>query len=135
MKVFLFGSMSLGVVPQVVERQLNDIIEQTNGDVEFIVGDAHGMDSAFHLVLSRIGARGKTKVYGVNTIRNNRFDLSTIVVDGGELAGREMYELRDKELVKECDFAICVWDGESRGTLSNINSLKARNKPVYVYRI
>ena len=38
-------------------------------------------------------------------------------------------------MISECDMAIAVWDTKSRGTFTNINILKAQNKPVYVFTV
>ncbi len=135
MKVMLFGSIELATIPKNVEEHLVKIVEQTGGNVEFLVGDASGIDSAFHLTLSRIGAKDKTTLYCMNFPRNNNYDLKTRVIDGGNLAGRELYEVKDKQMADDCDFAICVWNGISKGTFNNINILKARNKSVYVYTV
>ena len=135
MKVFLFGSMGLGSIPAEVEKQLEDIIKITSGDVEFIVGDAPGIDTAFHMILSRIGAASKTKVYCTDYVRNNKFDFKVEMFDGGDLIGRELFEAKDRHMINDCDFAICVWNGESKGTFNNISILKVNDKPVYIYRV
>ena len=140
LKVFLFGSNTIGAIPAEVENHLKAIIEQSNGNVEFIVGDCDGVDSAFHMVLSRIGARSKSKIYCMDFARSKKFEIETVVFNGtneeGErLVGRELYEIKDKHMIEDCDFAIAVWDKKTKGTFNNITSLKVRNKPVYVYTL
>lgn len=135
-KVYLFGSMTLATVPPQVEQHLIAIMEQTNRNVEFIVGDSSGIDSGFHMVLSRIGARDITKVYCADYVRNNQFDLPVEMFDSGGLIGRELYEVKEREMINDCTFAICVWNGDNKGsTFSNISILKAQDKPVYVYTV
>lgn len=137
-KVFLFGSSSIGAIPQVVEDHLYKIIEQSGGKVRFIVGDCGGADAAFHLSLSRVGASKLSTIYCMNFARNNKFDFETKVFEGLDdegkpLVGRELYAIKDKHMIEDCDFAIALWDKNTRGTFSNINILKAKGKPVYVY--
>lgn len=159
--VFLFGSRSIYGIPPVVVQQLENIMQQTNGDVKFIVGDATGVDAAFHKALSSIGARTKTQVYCMDTPRMNQFDFDTkvfhtaydsdlhelrITGEGVEdtvidniqkpediIHNRKYYEFKDKMMRDACTFAICIWDKKSRGTYTNINMLKAQGKYVYVY--
>ena len=161
-KVFLFGSRALGVIPDVIQNHISEIIKQTNGDVEFIIGDAGGVDSGFHQTLSALGGRRMTKVYCMDNPRNNKFDLETYIfkttydldkkeikiydpsgieldsIDGVLKAEdikntRQYYEFKDKQMCRDCTFAICYWDGQSKGTLRNIDRLKAQDKYVYVY--
>ena len=134
-RVFLFGPHTLGSIPKVVEEQLENIIRDTDGNVEFLVGDSSGIETAFHMVLSRIGARSKTKVYCADYARNNAFDLPVEIFDSEGLVGRELYEARDRQMIHDCDFGICIWDGEAKGTFNCITIMKAQNKPVYVYTV
>ena len=161
-KVFLFGSRALASIPDVIQQHITAIIQQTNGEVEFIVGDAAGVDAGFQQALSALGGRGKTKIYCMDKARNNKFDLETYVfnsyydeankrvsimspdgtlldtVDGVLKAEdiwntRQYYEFKDKQMCRDCTFAICFWDGQSKGTMRNIDRLKAQGKYVYVY--
>lgn len=161
--VFLFGSRDIFGIPEVIEEHLRKIIQETNGDVQFIVGDAPGVDASFHKALSAVGATSKSTIYCMDYPRNNKWDLKTkvfhsqynpdtkevfIAADGEEptvITGiekpddlkynRQFYEFKDKKMRDDCTFAICLWDGKSKGTFTNINVLKAQNKYVYVYRI
>ena len=135
MKVFLFGSHDVYGIPDVVVTQLEEIMKQTNGNVEFIVGDCDGVDSAFHTVLSRIGGRTKTKVYCMDYARNNKFEFEVKTFPSGDLVGREKYAVKDRQMVEDCHFAITVWDGKSKGTFDNVTLLKVRDKPVYIYTV
>lgn len=162
-RVFLFGSRDVYGIPQVVITQLEGILKETEGNVEFIVGDAKGVDSSFHKALSSIGAASKTTVYCMDSPRNNVYDLKTKVfkseyntdtkevkigADGEEATvignivkpddlryNREFYEFKDRKMREDCTFAICIWDQKSKGTFTNINALKAHGKYVYVYTI
>ena len=74
-RVFLFGSRDIYGIPQTVVQHLENILIETNGEVEFIVGDAPGVDASFHKALSSIGAASKTTVYCMDAPRNNKYDL------------------------------------------------------------
>lgn len=162
-RVFLFGSRDLSNIPDVIENHIKAILEQTNGEVEFIVGDASGVDSGFHKVLSAIGGRHKTKIYCMDKARHNNFELpvkifytnydednkKVIITDGSNVLDeitdinkvediqntRQYYEFKDRQMCKDCTFAICFWDGKSKGTFNNITRLKAQEKYVYVYQV
>ena len=162
-RVFLFGSRDIYGIPDLVVQHLENILTQTNGEVEFIVGDAPGIDSAFHKALSSIGAASKTTVYCMEYTRNNSYDLATKVFsstydpdtkkvqinNGDEVIdtidniekpddlkyNRQFYEFKDRQMRNACTFAICIWDGKSKGTFTNINVLKAQDKYVYIYRV
>ena len=161
--VFLFGSRDIYGIPDVVVNHLRGILQETQGDVKFVVGDAPGVDAAFHKALSSVGAISKSTVYCMDYPRNNKYELPvkvfkseynpdtqevTIGADGEEPVvitniakpddlkyNRQFYEFKDKKMRDDCTFAICIWDGKSKGTFTNINVLKAQNKYVYVYRV
>lgn len=137
-KVYLFGSSSIGAVPEVIEEHLSKIIQQSRGHVEFLVGDSSGADSALHLSLSRVGAQSLSTIYCMDFARNNKFDFKIKTFEGKDeegkdLVGRELYEIKDRHMIEDCDFAIALWDKKTKGTFNNINILKAKNKPVYIY--
>lgn len=162
-KVFLFGSRDIYGIPDVVVQHLEKIIEETKGEVEFIVGDAQGIDSAFHKALSSIGALKQSTIYCMDSPRHNVYEIKTknfissydpdtkIVSIGAEgeepviieniekpddlKYNRAFYEFKDKKMRDDCTFAICIWDGKSKGTFTNINMLSAQGKYVYIYRV
>ncbi len=39
---------------------------------------------------------------------------------------------RNEEMAKKCDYVICFWDGESKGTKSMIKYAKMYNKPIKI---
>lgn len=133
MRIMLFGSRSVSGIPNEVKAQLAQFPRGT----EFIVGDASGVDSAFHAVLSELGHASFSTVYCMGYARSNRFKLETKIFDNDELklTGFAMYNYKDTEMCNDCDMAICIWDGDSNGTFTNINMLKAREKQVYVWQV
>jgi hypothetical protein len=160
MKVYLFGSSSLTGIPQIIEDHIKAIMVQAP-NTEFIVGDGKYIDADFQKCLSGIGARSKSKVYAVTNARSNKFELdtkifdlyfdeekkeATIAEDGKALEiidnVKNMTEILDnqgyrdftnKQMTKDCDFAICYYDGKTRSTMRKVDRLKALGKYVYVY--
>lgn len=47
---------------------------------------------------------------------------------------RQWYELKDRQMIEDCNAAICLWDGESKGTFHNIQLLGIRDKPCYTVK-
>lgn len=135
MKVYLFGVNDIGAIPMAVEQHIEAIIAQTNGNVEFILGDTTGADIAYQLVLSRVGARSKTTLYCVDTVRTNKFDFKTNVLSSDEVEGGENTKYKTRKLCEDCDFAIALWDGKTKTTFDIITMLGMRNKHVYTYTL
>ena len=162
-KVLLFGSKDLSTIPQEMANHIAQIIEVTKGDVEFIVSDAPGIATSLQKLLAMLGCMNKTTVYTMDVTKNNTYDMperkftskhnadkqkTTIFnPEGEELAEIEgvkneediyanpaYYDVRDKEMCRDCTFAICFWDGMSRSTLRNVDRLKAQQKAVYIYQ-
>ena len=52
-----------------------------------------------------------------------------------ETYGRSAGPRRNEEMAKICDYVICFWDGESRGTKSMIESAKKHGKPFRIKKI
>lgn len=48
--------------------------------------------------------------------------------------GRAAGPIRNAQIAEKCDFAICFWDGKSRGTRSLMNLVKKNGKKAYVFR-
>lgn len=48
---------------------------------------------------------------------------------------RQWYELKDRQMINDCDMAIALWNGESKGTMHCIQLLGIYNKPCYTIKI
>ena len=160
--VYLFGTNTYNAVPEAIEGHIKAILQQTNGEVEFIVGDGAGLDSAYHRLLSGLGAGSKTKVYAMDKARHNLYDFPTKVFEtmydpdkfeasityNGEVleifdkvnkpdelfVNPEYFKFRDKQMIRDCTFAICFWDGTTKSTERCIDTLSAVGKYCYVYK-
>ena len=49
--------------------------------------------------------------------------------------GKSAGPRRNRQMAEACDYVICFWDGQSRGTKSMIDLAKERGKPVNVKKI
>ena len=163
MKVYLFGSKDLYVVPDCIREHIVKIMEQLGGDVEFMVKDGSGIDCGFHEALSAIGARKYTKIYTLGSAKNNKYDLDehtlelefdpnvkeVIVKDNGNIIGEQFdvnnieeayfqpgfYEIRDRYMAEQCDFAICFTEPDNKAVQREITKLSVHNKYVYTYKV
>ena len=117
-KIWLFGSHNIKGVPQYVIDWIDKCNQAGNS---FIVGDRLGSDVAFHRALSLVGA-DKVEVVGINRILNNKFNfnerkLNTVTGIKSEEEikdNSDIKEFKDILMLKECDLAICLYDGQSK---------------------
>lgn len=163
-KVMLFGSNTVFGVPEIVQNEIINLIK-TYPDIEFLVSDRNGADQAFHKILSAVGGRYKTKIYYLNQLKSNKFELNTRgfkssynadekkaeiidantnevlhVIEGVEKEedlqyNREYYEFIDRQMIEEANIGICLWDGKSKGTFHCIQLLGIKDKKCYTYKI
>lgn len=159
-KIMLFGSSTLSTIPPEVEVWLTSYLQQGH---EFIVGDRKGTDTAFHMLLSRIGALDNTTLYCMDSVKNNAYNIKSRVFltsydESKEQAyifeegheddafviedvkkdidipnNRHWYEYRDRKMIEECSMAIALWDKSSKGTLNNIQLLNIKSIPCYTF--
>lgn len=158
-KIMLFGSSTIYGVPQQVIEWLEQYTAQGH---EFIVGDCKGADTAFHKALSSVGA-DKVTIYCMDSARNNTYgynvksfltgyneedkqveivandnSIEPYVIDGVEKQldiphNRQWYEFKDRQMINDCDMAIGLWDGQSKGTFHVIQLMNIKNKPCYTF--
>lgn len=129
MKVFVSGSISIKSLPQIAIEKLNRIMEQ---NLTIIIGDANGIDSLVQKYLSENSYSNVNVYCAGNYIRNNFANWPTVYVPSMNLTGRALYTLKDKEMAKEADFGMMIWDGQSKGTKANINEMTKLGKHFYV---
>jgi adenine-specific DNA-methyltransferase len=115
-----------------VKRRLDNIIEK--GRTVF-VGDANGADKAVQRYFAD-EEYGRVEVFCIGgSCRNNVGNWLTreIAVPPGSRRDFAYYSAKDRAMGKEADCALMLWDGKSRGTLTNIRDLVGQAKPVVVY--
>jgi hypothetical protein len=100
-----------------------------------IVGDANGADKAVQSYLASKNYH-RVEVFCVaGGCRNNVGNWPTheIAVAPGSRRDFAYYSAKDRAMGEEADYALMLWDGKSRGTLTNIRDLVRQAKPVVVY--
>ena len=158
-KVMLFGSSSIRELDVNTKSYIRGFMEQ---GCEFIVAGGTGIDEAFHMELSRVGAFDNSFVYkidgkGTNKYRHNERKLETVYNEESKTAtildkntqqiideiydvesveslqkNNKYYQAVDRLMARECTVAICVWDGKSKSESSMMDYLSILNKPCYV---
>jgi hypothetical protein len=99
-----------------------------------LIGDANGADKAVQSYLSGLRYRAVTVFCTEGSLRNNLGNWPVHVVARGNVRKSfEFYALKDRVMASEATHGIMLWDGESRGTLTNITNLLALSKIVLVY--
>ena len=84
----------------------------------------------FHIISG--GAVGVDKD-AIRYAEENNFhwtELLPLWSDYGKSAGF----IRNVEIVEECDFLLCIWDGKSRGAKHSYDLAVRMGKPVFLYK-
>jgi len=131
MTVVLGGSRNLNQLPEEVALRLQAWIDQ---EVNFVVGDAPGIDTVFQNWLRRLGYSRVRVFTSAPEVRNNLGNWPVEHVDSGlKSRGSAMHTAKDREMTRIADEGLMMWDGESPGTLANILDLAAQDKDAYLY--
>ncbi len=132
MKIFISGSKSISKLPELAKIFIDQFIE--NND-EILVGDCYGVDAVVQKYLDSKGYSNVTIYCSGETPRNN-FVTGAKVRSCAEaangLTGSAFQYVKDIQMAQDCDTALMIWDGKSKGTAENIRRIKEMGKP---YRI
>lgn len=131
-KVFIGGSRSLSRLNKDVKRRIDNIIDK---GFMVLVGDANGMDKA---IQQYVHSRHFHKVVVFcmeGGARNNIGSWPTRTITAADPGRRDFafYSTKDRAMVEEADYGFMLWDGRSRGTLTNVVHLVRRGKPILLY--
>ena len=132
MKLFFSGSKSISKLPEEAKSLLDEHIAL---GTEFLIGDCYGVDAAVQKYLESKGYCNVTIYCSGETPRNN-FVTGAKVRSCAEaakgLTGSTFQYVKDIQMTQDCDQALMVWDGKSKGAGENIRRIKELKKP---YRI
>jgi len=130
-KAFLSGSRSIDALSEAVRGRLDRILEE---GATILVGDAQGADKAFQRYLADQGYERVVVYCSGNRRRNNvaNWETANIPVEPG-LKGREFYAVKDREMARDADRGLILWDGKSLGSIQNAIELLERGKPSTVF--
>jgi hypothetical protein len=132
MRVFISGSKSISALSE-EDKSLLDSYIVTGAKI--LVGDCYGVDAAVQMYLDSKGYSNVIVYCSGETPRNN-FVTGAKVCSYAEaakgLTGSAFHYVKDIQMANDCDQAIMIWDGKSKGTAENIRRMKEMGKP---YRI
>lgn len=132
MRVFISGSKSISKSPEEVKSLLDSYIVT---GAEILIGDCYGVDAAVQKYLESRGYNNIT-IYCSGVTPRNNFAPSAKVRSCAEaakgLTGSAFQYVKDIQMAQDCDTALMIWDGKSKGTGENIRRVKEMRKP---YRI
>ena len=132
MKLFISGSKSITELPITFKLLLDDYMVEST---EFLVGDCYGVDVAVQKYLESKGC-GNVTIYCSGETPRNNFVTGAKVRSCAEaakgLTGSAFQYVKDIQMAQDCDTALMVWNGKSKGTAENIRRMKEMRKP---YRI
>jgi probable addiction module antidote protein len=124
--VFIGGSRHVSRLSAPVKERLDSVIE--NGH-RVIVGDANGADKAVQKHLSEAKYDKVTVFCSGNRPRNNLGEWRIHNVAPPKNAkGFFFYAAKDREMAREADFGLMIWDSKSAGTVLNVLRLVRAGK-------
>jgi len=131
-KVFVAGSRRLSRLNHDVRRRLDAIVDK---GFTVILGDANGADKAVQQYLRSKNYRDVLVFCMDSGCRNNLGGWPTRTIAAAEPMPRDFayYSSKDRVMSEAADYGLMLWDGRSRGTLTNIVHLVREGKPVVVY--
>ena len=113
MKLAIIGSRTFNDY-----KLLQEILEQHKSKITLVVsGAAKGADSL-----------------GEKWALENNIQTLIFPADWGKYGKRAGY-IRNEDIIKNCDYCIAFWDGESKGTKHSISLCKKYNKSCQIVKI
>ncbi len=131
MKVFVAGSRTVKELDDTAKAKLLSIARK---GYEVLIGDCYGVDTAVQHFLSDLGYRN-VKVFASNgNARNNVGNWPIISIPANDSKRDfDYYQQKDIAMARAADCGFMIWDGKSRGTLSNTINLVSEQKTVLLY--
>ncbi len=132
-RIFIGGSRQVSRLPPEVKKRLDNVIASGH---QVIIGDANGADKAVQRhFLGRHYDKVTVFCTGA-TPRNNLGAWHTRHVDARKGAkGFEFYAAKDREMAREADFGLMIWDGRSPGTVLNAMRLAVAGKIAVLFNV
>ncbi len=133
MKVFVGGSRHVSRLNIQVRERLDRIIQKR---LPVLVGDANGADKAVQQYLHSKHYPSVQVFCAGNLCRNNigHWNLRTVPAETRNKTF-DFYAAKDREMAREADIGLMIWDGRSVGTLLNVVRLIAQRKKAVVYNV
>jgi len=131
--VFVGGSRHVSRLSSEVVDRLQNVV--TSG-ATVIVGDANGADKAVQKFLAKSLYRDVTVFCSGDSCRNNLGPWETRNIETSPNAqGFAFYAAKDRQMAREADFGLMIWDGKSPGTILNILRLVRAGKKAVLMNV
>ena len=130
MKIFIAGARKLTELDRPVQERLYSIYKN---EYDVLVGDCYGIDTSVQRYYAGLKYDRVTVFSSIGRARNNVGNWTVRYVNAANLKGFELQRQKDIAMADEADYGFMIWDGMSRGTLSNIITLTALEKTTLVY--
>ena len=133
MKVFIGGSRSITKLDEDVIRALYN---ELNSDATILVGDADGVDTAVQRFCKNNNYNNIVVFASNGKARNNvgNFKIQNVAVDKS-IHSKAFFSQKDIAMVDQANHGVVVWDGKSKGSLSQLHRMVRQNKPCRVYLV
>jgi hypothetical protein len=130
-RVFLGGSRKVSRLNEPIRARLGEIVRRK---LQVVIGDANGADRAMQRQLAEWGYQEVVVYFVGSAPRNNEGGWPTHhVPTPPSVRGFDFYSVKDRAMAEAAECGLMLWDGVSRGTLSNVETLARAGKPVAVY--
>jgi hypothetical protein len=131
--VFIGGSRHVSRLPPEVKKRLDNVIGSGH---KVIIGDANGADKAVQKHFHEAAYEKVTVFCSGEKYRNNLGQWNTHFVQPLKgVKGFQFYAAKDREMAREADFGLMIWDGKSAGTILNVMRLVRAGKIVVLFII
>lgn len=131
--IFIGGSRDITRLPPELQHRLDTVINQGH---RVILGDANGADKAVQKYLADRHYRNVTLFCSGDRPRNNLGHWSIRNIEApGKTKDYLFFAAKDREMAREADFGLMIWDGKSPGTLLNLVRLSKEDKIAVLYHL
>jgi hypothetical protein len=131
MNLFIGGSRRISRLGAGIQEYLDKYL---NEQWHIIVGDANGVDKAVQTFLKSREYENVEVFCADGNCRNNlgNWKIRSVSVPKGR-KGFDYYTTKDREMAEEATRGFMIWDGESRGTLTQLYRLLSQEKPADMF--
>lgn len=131
--IFIGGSRHVSRLPAEIKHRLDNVI---NSGHRVVVGDANGADKAVQKHLHDALYDKVTVFCSGASSRNNLGHWQTRNIDAPKSSkGFQFYAAKDREMAREADFGLMIWDGKSPGTVLNVLRLVRAGKIAVLFDV
>ncbi len=129
--VFVAGSRALSKLTAQLKARLDNIVKQ---NLTVLVGDANGADKAVQRYLAERGYQ-HVVVYCMDVCRNNvgNWPTQKHTAETRMRRDRQYFGIKDLAMARDASCGFMIWDGTSKGTLTNVVNLLKTHKKVLLY--